>query len=182
MFFNFNFVVLSNFQIHFYAIVIQDIPSLVLFQDKMWIYKGSKDCCNGVRNFNWVLVPPIAFSLTVPYFIFSWYESNNLFFINKQFLHYISYIQGALNSHYNGLFPLVSDTGNYIPEAANFSVIITGIGLFCKLFYRKLHRLTINNLFQFFCRQSQDSFNIVHYFVHVSVSYKWLKKLELGKS
>ncbi|KAJ6223704.1 hypothetical protein RDWZM_002249 [Blomia tropicalis] len=78
----------------------------------MWIYKGSKDCCNGVRNFNWVLVPPIAFSLTVPYFIFS------------------CYIQGALNSHYNGLFPLVSDTGNYIPEAANFSVIITGIGLF----------------------------------------------------
>ncbi|KAH9405369.1 DNA damage-regulated autophagy modulator protein [Tyrophagus putrescentiae] len=38
------------------------------------------------------------------------------------------YIQGYLRNHYEAVFPVVSDSGNYIPEAATFSWTIVVVG------------------------------------------------------
>ena len=41
-------------------------------------------------------------------------------------------MQGLITAHYHPFLPMVSDTGNYVPESATFSFAISLIGILCK--------------------------------------------------
>ena len=43
-------------------------------------------------------------------------------------LDFLSYTLGYLNGHFDPILPVVSDSGNYMPEAAIFTMIIITVG------------------------------------------------------
>ena len=67
------------------------------------------------RKLNWLLVPPVLTSALIIY------------------LPICCYLQGLIQGgHFHYLLPLVSDTGNFVPESGSFSFYITIIGFLCK--------------------------------------------------
>ena len=51
---------------------------------------------------------------------------------NIVFLQVSCFLQGYLKGHFHIFLPLVSDTGNYNPEASTFTISIILIGILCK--------------------------------------------------
>ncbi len=84
-------------------------------------------------SINWAIIPPSLFTCLLIGLLVIWLVVNlvETWLANPNFS-CASYANGLVLGHYHFLLPMVSDTGNFIPEAAIFSFGVIACAVLCK--------------------------------------------------
>ena len=89
-------------------------------------------------SFNVLILIPLMTAITICFMVLFWYIVNSISLSLSYsliiILLYNSYLIGLYYGHFHPLLPLISDLGNYYPEAAIFSNYIILIGVLCKFY------------------------------------------------